>query len=215
MHPDWQNDLIQYCEDYSSSEPELLTELTAWTWKNTVNPRMLSGKLQGRLLAMFSAMIKPECILELGTFTGYSAICLLEGLAENGTLHTVEANAENAWKAGRFIEKHPRGSQVQIHTGDALSVVPGLNLKPDLIYVDADKANYSAYLNLCFPLLKSGGLLLFDNTLWSGKVINEHERTGDADTVAMHRFNEEAREMPGARVLMLPLRDGLTLIFKC
>jgi predicted O-methyltransferase YrrM len=90
-----------------------------------------------------------------------------------------------------------------------------LNLKPDLIYVDADKANYSAYLNLCFPLLKSGGLLLFDNTLWSGKVINEHERTGDADTVAMHRFNEEAREMPGARVLMLPLRDGLTLIFKC
>ena len=214
MHPDWQNEITEYCDEHSSEEADLLRELTAWTWKNTVNPRMLSGKLQGSLLAMFSRMLRPNCILELGTFTGYSALCLLEGLSENGTLYSIEADAENAWKAGRFAEKHPRAKQVEIKVGEALAILPRLELKPQLIFVDADKANYSAYLNLCFAMLEKGGVLIFDNTLWSGRVLNAEDRENDADTAAMHRFNEETKNLQGATVLMLPFRDGLTLIFK-
>jgi caffeoyl-CoA O-methyltransferase len=214
MHPDWQNEITEYCERHSSEESDLLRELTAWTWKNTVNPRMLSGKMQGAMLSMFSRMMKPDCILELGTFTGYSALCLLEGLSEGGTLHSIEADPENAWKAAQFIEKHPRGKQVNIHVGEAIHVLPELKLEPNIIFVDADKVNYTRYLKLCFSILKSGGLMLFDNTLWSGRVLNVNDRQKDADTAAMHRFNEELKQLPGARVLMLPVRDGLTLVFK-
>lgn len=214
MHPDWQNEITEYCEKHSSEESDLLCELTAWTWKNTVNPRMLSGKMQGAMLSMFSKMMKPDCILELGTFTGYSALCLLEGLTENGNLHSIEADPENAWKAARFIEKHPRGKQIKIHVGEALFVIPELKLKPNIIFVDADKVNYSHYLKMCFPILETGGLMLFDNTLWSGRVLNENDRQNDADTAVMHKFNEELNDLPGAKVLMLPVRDGLTLVFK-
>jgi caffeoyl-CoA O-methyltransferase len=214
MHPDWQNEITEYCERHSSEESDLLRELTAWTWKNTVNPRMLSGKMQGAMLSMFSRMMKPDCILELGTFTGYSALCLLEGLSEGGTLHSIEADPENAWKAAQFIEKHPRGKQVKIHVGEAINALPELKLEPNIIFVDADKVNYTRYLKLCFSILKSGGLMLFDNTLWSGRVLNVNDRQKDADTAAMHRFNEELKQLPGARVLMLPVRDGLTLVFK-
>jgi predicted O-methyltransferase YrrM len=214
MHPDWQNEITEYCERHSSEESDLLRELTAWTWKNTVNPRMLSGKMQGAMLSMFSRMMKPDCILELGTFTGYSALCLLEGLSEGGTLHSIEADPENAWKAAQFIEKHPRGKQVKIHVGEAINALPELKLEPNIIFVDADKVNYTRYLKLCFSILKSGGLMLFDNTLWSGRVLNVNDRQKDADTAAMHRFNEELKQLPCARVLMLPVRDGLTLVFK-
>jgi predicted O-methyltransferase YrrM len=139
---------------------------------------------------------------------------LLEGLSEGGTLHSIEADPENAWKAAQFIEKHPRGKQVKIHVGEAINALPELKLEPNIIFVDADKVNYTRYLKLCFSILKSGGLMLFDNTLWSGRVLNVNDRQKDADTAAMHRFNEELKQLPGARVLMLPVRDGLTLVFK-
>ena len=214
MHPDWQNALHRYCEAHSSPEPPLLTELTAWTWRNTINPRMLSGHLQGRTLALLAGLMRPQCILEIGTFTGYSTLCLLEGLAPGGLLHTVEADAEHAFKASGFISRHPRAAEVRQHTGDAMEVIPGLGISPDLVFVDADKRRYADYLDLCFPLLAAGGLMLFDNTLWSGRVLDEQDRQQDADTRAMHDFNEKAARLHGAEVLMLPLRDGLTLIRK-
>jgi predicted O-methyltransferase YrrM len=214
MHPDWQDDLHQYCEKHSSSEPVLLQNLTAYTWRNTTNPRMLSGQLQGRFLAMMASLINAECILEIGTFTGYSALCLAEGLSANGALHSIEANAEMAWKAAQWVEKHPMHRQIKIHTGEALQVIPGLQLEPDMIFVDADKQQYSAYLDYCLPILKSGGLMLFDNTLWSGRVLNKEDRLNDPDTCYMHGFNKKVAETPGIEVVMLPMRDGLTMIRK-
>ena len=214
MHPDWQDDLHQYCEKNSSSEPELLQNLTAYTWRNTTNPRMLSGQLQGRFLAMMAAVVKADCILEIGTFTGYSALCMAEGLSPDGVLHSIEANAEMAWKATQWVEKHPKHRQIMIHTGEALHVIPGLQIEPDMIFVDADKQQYSDYLDCCLPKLKPGGLMLFDNTLWSGRVLNEEDRLNDPDTRCMHAFNQKVAETPGIEVVMLPMRDGLTIIRK-
>lgn len=214
MHPDWQDDLHQYCEKHSSPEPELLKNLTAYTWRNTVNPRMLSGQLQGRFLAMMASLINAECILEIGTFTGYSALCLAEGLAPQGVLHSIEANAEMAWKATQWKEKHPKGTQIIIHAGEALTVIPGLSLHPDLIFVDADKQQYGNYLDCCLPLMRTDGLMLFDNTLWSGRVLNEEDRLNDPDTRSMHAFNQKVAETPGIEVVILPMRDGLTMIRK-
>jgi caffeoyl-CoA O-methyltransferase len=214
MHPDWQDDLHQYCEKHSSSEPELLQNLTAYTWRNTTNPRMLSGQLQGRFLAMMAALIKADCILEIGTFTGYSALCLAEGLSENGVLHSIEANAEMAWKAAQWAEKHPKHRQIHIHTGEALRVIPELQVTQDMIFVDADKQQYGEYLDCCLPILKQGGLMLFDNTLWSGRVLNEEDCLNDADTRSMHLFNQKVAKTPGIEVVLLPMRDGLTLIRK-
>jgi caffeoyl-CoA O-methyltransferase len=214
MHPDWQDDLHQYCEKHSSSEPELLKNLTAYTWRNTINPRMLSGQLQGRFLSMLASLIRAECILEIGTFTGYSALCLAEGLAPNGVLHSIEANAEMAWKATQWINQHPKKEQIFIHTGEGLKLIPGLNLQPDLIFVDADKQQYADYLECCMPILKPGGLMLFDNTLWSGRVLNEEDCLHDPDTRSMHSFNQKAASLDGTDVVLLPMRDGLTLIRK-
>lgn len=214
MHPDWQDDLHQYCEKHSSPEPELLQNLTAYTWRNTTNPRMLSGQLQGRFLALMASLIKAECILEIGTFSGYSALCLADGLAPNGVLHSIEASAEMAWKAQQWVEKHPKREQITIHAAEALSVISGLKINPDLIFVDADKQQYSAYLDACLPLLKPGGLMLFDNTLWSGRVLNEEDCLNDPDTRTMHAFNQKVAALPGVDVVLLPLRDGLTMVRK-
>ena len=214
MHPDWQNDLHQYCEAQSSKEPELLQKLVAYTWRNTVNPRMLSGHLQGSLLSMLSALIKPQCILEIGTFTGYSALCLAEGLPANGKLHSIEADAENAWKAQQWIDQHPRKPDIQLHCGEALTLIPTLNIHPDLVFVDADKQQYQAYFESCFPITAEGGLMVFDNTLWSGRVLNEEDLKSDADTRNMHAFNQYLAATEEADVLMLPIRDGLTLLRK-
>jgi predicted O-methyltransferase YrrM len=214
MHPDWQDDLHQYCEKHSSPEPELLKNLTAYTWRNTTNPRMLSGKLQGRFLSMIASLIHAKCILEVGTFTGYSALCLAEGLAPQGMLHCIEANAELAWKAQQWVNKHPKGEQIKIHIGEALNVIPSLHIQPDLIFVDADKQQYADYLHCCLPILNQGGILLFDNTLWSGRVLNTEDCLHDADTRSMHNFNQIVAETSGVEVVMLPLRDGLTMVRK-
>lgn len=214
MHPDWQTEIMQYCEAHSSPEPAHLQELVRYTWLNTVNPRQLSGHLQGRLLALISAAQKADVILEIGTFTGYSALCLAEGLSESGHLHSIEANAELAFKASEIISKSPFANKITVHSGNALEAIPNLNIRPDLIFIDAEKQRYKDYCELCLPILKPGGLMVFDNTLWSNKVLNETDRTEDFDTKNMHAFNGYLNALPNVLVVMLPLRDGLTLVRK-
>ena len=166
------------------------------------------------LLSLLSFLIKPNCILEIGTFTGYSALCLAEGLAENGVLHTVEADQEIAFKATQVIKESPLNQKIQVHIGDAMDLIPGLNLSPELIFVDAAKLQYKDYCSLCLPLLKPNGLLMFDNTLWSQKVLDPNMIENDTDTKSMHDFNEYLNSLQGVEILLLPLRDGLTLLRK-
>ncbi|MBS3915763.1 MAG: class I SAM-dependent methyltransferase [Bacteroidetes bacterium] len=214
MHPDWNNEIARYCSENSSSEPEVLQELVRFTWLQTVNPRQLSGHLQGRFLSLVSKLIRPTCILEIGTFTGYSAFCLAEGLQSAGVLHTIEADAEIAHKAEVYLSKTPLSDRIKLHVGEALSIIPDLNIQPELIFVDAEKQQYQAYTEICLPLMESGGIILFDNTLWSMKVLDKRERENDADTRNMHAFNQWLTSLPEVEVLMLPLRDGLTMLRK-
>lgn len=212
---DKEKNLIQvYCETHSSAEPIHLQELTKYTRLNTTNPRMVSGHLQGRFLSFLSSIVRPKCILELGTFTGYSALCLSEGLAENGTLHTIEANPENAYKAQQWLDKHAAGKNIQLHVGEAAAVIPTLNIQPEMIFVDADKINYPLYLKLCHAILPKAGMLIFDNTLWDGKVTDEELRQKNTDTRRMHEFNELLLQYEDLEIVMLPLRDGLTVARK-
>jgi caffeoyl-CoA O-methyltransferase len=205
---------MRYCEAHSSAEPAHLDALVRYTWLNTLNPRQLCGHLQGRLLSMLSCLMQPRCILEIGTFTGYSALCMAEGLKEDGILHSIEADGETAFKAAEFIKGSPFAGKITMHTGDALKLIPELRLEPNIVFVDAAKQQYPDYFKVCLPILASGGLMLFDNTLWSQKVLDDEMRTTDADTAAMHQFNEFLLKSEGIEVLMLPLRDGLTLIRK-
>ena len=207
------SDVIQeYCAAHTESEPELLQELTAYTWRNTVNPRMLSGHLQGRFLAMISRLVAPDCILELGTFTGYSAICLAEGLKPGGKLYTIEADKEYAFKAGEFFRRSQFDKSFEVICGAASSEFPKLNISPSLVFIDADKIIYPVYLDLLLQVCKSGTLLLFDNTLWSGKVLDPAERERDEETKQIHALNERLVSEPRVQVMQLPLRDGLSMV---
>jgi len=214
MHHDWQDEIHIYSESVSSPESPFLHAINQFTWKKMINPRMLSGHLQGRFLSSLIAMKNPKCVLEIGTFTGYATACLLENLSGQSTLHSVEADPETAHKTQDFWKNHNPNHKVNWHVGPALDIVPSLNLRPDIVFIDADKHNYKAYLNLCFPLLPIGGTLLFDNTLWSKRVINAHDLQHDKDTQNMHAFNEYAKDTPNAQVVLLPIRDGITMITK-
>jgi predicted O-methyltransferase YrrM len=214
MHPDWQDEIHVYSENMSSPETPFLQAINEFTWKKMINPRMLSGHLQGRFLSSLVALKQPQCILEIGTFTGYATACLLEHLPQNASLHTIEADAETAHKTQKFwLSQHPQ-HRVNWHVGEALTLLPNLQLQPDFVFVDADKHNYKQYLDLCFPMLKPGGVLLFDNTLWSKRVTIEVDRLTDRDTQNMHAFNQYAKNTPNALVTLLPIRDGITLITK-
>jgi caffeoyl-CoA O-methyltransferase len=212
MHPDWQTEIMRYCEAHSSPEPIHLQEVVRFTWLNTVNPRQLSGHLQGRFLSMLSFLMKPECILEVGTFTGYSALSLAEGLTANGLLHSIEANEELVYKSQEQINASPYAAQIKVHLGNGLELIPLLNLKPNIIFIDAAKHQYIEYCKICLPLLQTNGVMLFDNTLWSGKVIDNECVEHDSDTNAMDHFNNYTRNLPNVDVLMLPLRDGITVL---
>lgn len=214
MNAQEKNPIQQYCEAHSTAEPAHLQELTRYTQLNTTNPRMVSGHLQGRFLAFISCIMKPTCVLELGTFTGYSALCLSEGLSDTGVLHTIEANPENAFKANIFLEKYAHGKNIQLHIGEAAAIIPALNIEPDIVFIDADKVNYPEYLRLCSSIVKPGGILLFDNTLWDGKVASEEIRQKNTDTRRMHDFNELLMQQKDLEIVMLPLRDGLTMARK-
>lgn len=199
-----------YVTAHSQAEPELLQELSRETWQKILAPRMLSGHLQGRVLSMLSKLINPKNILEIGTYTGYSALCLAEGIQEKGELHTIDINEELHSFQRKYFDRSEFGERIKQHTGDARDIVPKLTLKFDLVFIDADKRNYPAYLELIIPKLNSGGVILSDNVLWSGKVIEPLEED-DLDTAALLQYNELLNTHPQLETVILPIRDGLTI----
>jgi len=199
-----------YVVAHSQAEPQLLQELSRETWQKVLAPRMLSGHLQGRVLSMLSKLIKPRFILEIGTYTGYSALCLAEGMAADGALHTIDINEELHDFQRKYFNQSPWGSQITQHTGNALEIIPGLKQKFDLVFIDADKRNYPNYLELLLPKLPKGAVILSDNVLWSGKVV-EKVAKDDLDTQALLEYNQLLNEHPRLETVLLPIRDGLTI----
>jgi caffeoyl-CoA O-methyltransferase len=202
-----------YAENHSDKEPEVLQQLSRETQAKILYPRMLSGHLQGRFLAAISRMLQPESILEIGTYTGYSAICLAEGLKPGGKLLTLDANDELRDIAIRYFEKAGYANCIELLNGDAMKLLPEINTTFDLVFIDADKINYSNYFHLIFDKVKKGGWILADNVLWSGNVL-QAENDQDPETKAIHAFNVMLRDNPSLFKVLLPLRDGLFLIQK-
>lgn len=199
-----------YIIEHSEKEPELLQELNRETNQKILQPRMLSGHFQGRLLSMISKLIRPKYILEIGTYTGYSALCLAEGLAKDGELHTIDINEELFDFQKKYFERSDYKDQIKQHLGNAVEIIPELKKQFDLIFIDADKPNYPLYFQLCLEKLNKNGLLISDNVLWSGKVAEPLEKEDEA-TAALLKYNKLLAEDPGLETIILPVRDGLTL----
>lgn len=206
--------LLKYCEDNSASETPALQKLNRYTHAKVLQPRMLSGHLQGRFLSMLSKLMGPTHILEIGTYTGYSAICLAEGLKPGGKLVTIDINPELEGVIREHIEEAKLQDCIQFIVGDAYQIIRTLPQTFDLVFIDADKQNYAKYFDLVIDRLNPGGLIVADNVLWSGKVIDDQARIKDKDTIALHTFNQKVNADTRVEVLMLPLRDGITLIRK-
>jgi len=205
-------DIEAYCQKNSDTENEILASLNRETHVRYLRSRMLSGHLQGVFLKMLSCMIKPERILEIGTYTGYSAICLSEGLQKNGILQTIEINYELEDIIRKYIKKADLDDKIELLMGDALEIIPQLNNMYDLVFIDADKENYINYFNLVINKVVKGGFIIADNVLWSGKVLNP--APNDVETNAIIAFNEYALNNNQVENLMLPLRDGLMIMRK-
>ena len=202
--------LDDYVVAHSQEEPLLLQELSRETWQKVLAPRMLSGHFQGRVLSMLSKLIQPKNILELGTYTGYSALCIAEGMHLDGELHTIDKNEELYDFQRKYFDRSEYGPQIIQHVGNAIDVIPTLDITFDLVFMDADKCNYPAYFELILPKLKSGAVILSDNVLWSGKVIKPLEQD-DKDTEAVLIYNKLLNEHPQLETVLLPIRDGLTI----
>ena len=207
-------DLMDYVEQHTSPEPELLQKINRDTHANVLMPRMLSGHLQGRVLATLSHMIKPGRVLEIGTYTGYSALCMAEGLREDGELHTIDINEELEEKVRSFFQESPYHNKIRYHIGNALEVIPGLNQSWDLVFIDADKKNYAAYYDLVIEQVNWGGFIIADNVLWSGKVVGEGEKKPNKDTQAILDFNKKVHDDPRVENVLFPIRDGLMVLRK-
>lgn len=203
-------DLDNYITDHSEDEPQLLQELSRETHQKILLPRMLSGHYQGRLLSVISKMINPKYILEIGTYTGYSALCLAEGLQKDGELHTIDINEELVDFQRKYFDKSDYGKQIHQHLGNALDIIPQFKMNFDLVFIDADKENYSHYFELVIDKLNPGGIILSDNVLWSGKVI-ETLKKDDKSTEALIIYNKLLKEDDRIETIILPIRDGLTL----
>lgn len=206
-------ELDSYILGHISPEPEHLRLLYRRTHLRHLYPRMCSGHLQGRLLSMISAMIRPQRILELGTYTGYSALCLAEGLAEGGRLHTIEVDDEMEEELLELFATAPGGDKISLHIGDAEELAGSIDEEWDLVYIDANKRRYVEYLDLVLPRIRKGGFIIADNTLWDGKV-TDTTANHDAQTVALDKFNSYIASRDDLETVILPLRDGLTLIRK-
>lgn len=204
-------ELLEYCELFTEKESDLLKQLNRETHLKIGSPRMLSGHLQGRLLSFLSKLISPLHILEIGTYTGYSALCLAEGLKEGGKLITIDPNEETNHFAKQFIEKSEFKHQIELIQGQAQTVIPTLTHPLDLVFIDADKKNYPLYFDLVIDKVASGGLIIADNVLWSGKVLNTHK---DEDTQIIHDFNAKVSADTRVSSLLLPVRDGLMVLRK-
>ena len=209
--------LDEYISAHSTPENEVLEAITRDTHVHILNPHMLSGHVQGRVLSMLSHMIRPKRILELGTFTGYSALCLAEGLAEDGRLVTIEHNDELEETIRRNLSRSPLSDKIELMIGDAKEILSTFNFQLstlfDLVFVDADKREYCAYLDLVYPLVPVGGFILADNTLWDGHIIDP-AYDKDKQTLGLRAFNDKLKEDDRFEQVILPLRDGLTLIRK-
>lgn len=202
--------LEEYIADHSEEEPELLRELTRETHLKVLMPRMITGHYQGRVLSLISRIIRPRNILEIGTYTGYSALCLAEGLLPDGKLHTIDKNEELRELQRRYFDLSPYGDQIIQHTGLALETIPRMGETFDLVFIDADKQEYPDYFEIVLPKVRPGGLILLDNVLWSGKVL-EPIAPKDRTTQILVDFNKKLTKDPRVRTVLLPIRDGLTI----
>jgi len=203
-----------YVVAHSQDEPELLQELNRETYQKILQPRMLSGHYQGRVLSMLSKLVNPKNILEIGTYTGYSALCLAEGIQPNGELHTIDINEELYDFQRKYFDKSGYGKQIHQHLGDALDIIPTLNKTFDLVFIDSDKENYANYFNAIIDKMNQGGIILSDNVLWSGKVLDTKFKKEDTSTPALIAYNKVLKEDSRVETVILPIRDGLTICRK-
>lgn len=203
-------DLEDYIEKHSQAEPPLLAQLNKETYQKILLPRMLSGHFQGRVLSMLSKLIRPKSILEVGTYTGYATLCLCEGLQPEGEVHTIDIKEELLDFQRKYFDRSPWGKQIHQHLGEALEIIPGLNANFDLVFIDADKENYLNYYELLVPKMNPGGIILSDNVLWSGKVV-EPLQEGDESTRVLLEYNHRLVNDPRVETVLLPIRDGLTV----
>jgi predicted O-methyltransferase YrrM len=205
------DDIEKYVEEHTSEESKLLKKINRDTYSKVLMPRMLSGHLQGRFLSMISKLVKPKNILEIGTFTGYSTICLAEGLTQDGKLITIDINEELEEIVKKYFDEAGLKDKIEYKIGNALDLLPKINLNFDLVFIDADKENYSRYFDLVIEKVNKGGLILADNVLWSGKVVKPKP---DKDTRAILEFNKKVSEDERVEHLLLPLRDGIMMVIK-
>lgn len=203
--------LQKYSEDHTTSESQLLKKINRDTYAKVMMPRMLSGHMQGRILSMISCMVKPSSILEIGTYTGYSALCLAEGLKPGGKLITLDINEELENRVRNYFQESPFNAQIDYRIGNALEVIPALTMEFDLVFIDADKENYARYYDLIINRVPLGGYILADNVLWSGKVLDEK---ADKDTKAIKEFNRKVQEDSRVENVLLPVRDGILIMRK-
>lgn len=202
-----------YALEHSEKESDLLLTLNRQTHLKVLQPRMLSGHLQGRILSFLSSAIKPKNILEIGTYTGYSALCMAEGLSENGKLVTIDKNIELETMVKKYINNSPYKNQIEFINANAIDVIPTLNLKWDLVFIDADKENYINYFDLVIDQVNKGGWIIADNVLWSGKVLEEPDQK-DKETIILQKFNEKVQHDSRVRNVLFPVRDGMMLMIK-
>lgn len=203
-----EENISNYSIEHTEKESVLLEELNRETWANVMNPRMLSGHFQGRILAMFSKMIKSDNIIEIGTYTGYSALCLAEGLSPNGSLHTIDINEEYTSIANKYFKKSKYKNNIIQYIGNALDILPKIKQNFQLAFIDADKENYSNYFNAIFNKIDVGGYIIADNVLWSGKVLNNKK---DKETEALDNYNKDIMNNHKLNSILLPMRDGLMI----
>lgn len=203
-------DLEDYVTAHSQDEPALLAQLNKETYQKILLPRMLSGHFQGRVLSMLSKLIRPASILEIGTYTGYATLCLCEGMHENGIIHTIDIKEELVDFQRKYFDKSHWGNQIKQHLGEAADIIPTLEMKFDLVFIDADKENYLNYYELIVPKMNKGGIILSDNVLWSGKVV-EPLKEGDLSTKILLEYNQRLKNDPRVETVLLPIRDGLTV----
>lgn len=204
------DELDSYVTQHSENEPELLVRLNKETHQKILQPRMLSGHFQGRVLSMLSKIVHPKNILEVGTYTGYATLCLAEGLAKNGTIDTIDNEEELVDFQRKYFNKTVWANQIKQHLGNGLDIIPTLNKKYDLVFIDADKENYIKYFHLIIPMMTTGGIILSDNVLWSGKILEKVD-PNDIITKIIMEYNLLLKNDPRVETVLLPIRDGLTV----
>lgn len=201
--------LDQYCEAHTTAPPDLLYRLERETYLKTLAPQMASGPLQGQLLTMLTRMLQPQLVLEIGTFTGYATLCIARGMPPTGRIHTIEVNDEIAYISQKYFNQSPQAEQITAHLGDAQTIVPSIEGQFDMVFIDAGKKDYAAHFDLTVDRVRPGGILIADNVLWSGKVMNENP---DRDTQVLLDFNKKVQADPRVENVLLPIRDGLLVM---